>query len=198
MEIVMAFQYLTNVPLEQAKKEYLELLIKNGMGGVPERIRVQDACGRVTACAVYAHICAPHYHASAMDGIAVQAGDTFGATQTTSVTLPPERYTVVDTGDPVPEHCDAVVMVEDVVREEDGSVRLYDAAAPWQHIRQIGEDICAGEMILPAYTAVSPSAIGALLAGGVMELDVLKKPVVGIIPTGDEIIPRPPIRRPAT
>ncbi|MFG6331590.1 MAG: molybdopterin biosynthesis protein [Lachnospiraceae bacterium] len=185
----MAFQYLTNVPLEQAKKEYLELLIKNGMGGVPERIRVQDACGRVTACAVYAHICAPHYHASAMDGIAVQAGDTFGATQTTSVTLPPERYTVVDTGDPVPEHCDAVVMVEDVVREEDGSVRLYDAAAPWQHIRQIGEDICAGEMILPAYTAVSPSAIGALLAGGVMELDVLKKPVVGIIPTGDEIIP---------
>lgn len=189
MEIVMAFQYLTNVPLEQAKKEYLELLIKNGMGGVPERIRVQDACGRVTACAVYAHICAPHYHASAMDGIAVQAGDTFGATQTTPVTLPPERYTVVDTGDPVPEHCDAVVMVEDVVREEDGSVRLYDAAAPWQHIRQIGEDICAGEMILPAYTAVSPSAIGALLAGGVMELDVLKKPVVGIIPTGDEIIP---------
>ncbi len=189
MEIVMAFQYLTNVPLEQAKKEYLELLIKNGMGGVPERVRVQDACGRVTACAVYAHICAPHYHASAMDGIAVQAGDTFGATQTTPVTLPPERYMVVDTGDPVPEHCDAVVMVEDVVREEDGSARLYDAAAPWQHIRQIGEDICAGEMILPAYTAVSPSAIGALLAGGVMELDVLKKPVVGIIPTGDEIIP---------
>lgn len=188
MEIVMAFQYLTNVPLEQAKKEYLELLIKNGMGGVSERIRVQDACGRVTACAVYAHICAPHYHASAMDGIAVQAGDTFGATQTTPVTLPPERYTVVDTGDPVPEHCDAVIMVEDLVKEEDGSVRLHDAAAPWQHIRQIGEDICAGEMILPAYTVVSPSAIGALLAGGVLELDVLKKPVVGIIPTGDEII----------
>ncbi len=188
MEIVMAFQYLTNVPLEQAKKEYLELLVKNGMRGVPERIRVQDACGRVTACAVYAHICAPHYHASAMDGIAVQAGDTFGATQTTPVTLPPERYTVVDTGDPVPEHCDAVIMVEDLVKEEDGSVRLHDAAAPWQHIRQIGEDICAGEMILPAYTVVSPSAIGALLAGGVLELDVLKKPVVGIIPTGDEII----------
>lgn len=185
----MAFQYLTNIPLEQAKKEYMELLIKNGMGGVPEKIRVQDACGRVTACAVYAQICAPHYHASAMDGIAVQAGDTFGATQTTPVRLLPKQYTVVDTGDPVPEHCDAVIMIEDVVKEEDGSVRLYDAAAPWQHIRQIGEDICAGEMILPAYTAVSPSAIGALLAGGVMELEVLKKPVVGIIPTGDEIIP---------
>lgn len=185
----MAFQYLTNVPLEQARKEYLELLIDNGMGGTPERIRVQDACGRTTACAVYARICAPHYHASAMDGIAVDAASTFGATQTTPAVLAPGQYTVVDTGDPLPEGCDAVIMIEDVVREEDGSVRLYDAAAPWQHIRQIGEDICAGEMILPAYTVVSPSAIGALLAGGVMELEVLKKPVVGIIPTGDEIIP---------
>lgn len=184
----MAFQYLTNVPLEQARKEYLELLIDNGMGGTPERIRVQDACGRTTACAVYARICAPHYHASAMDGIAVDAASTFGATQTTPAILAPGQYTVVDTGDPLPEGCDAVIMIEDVVREEDGSVRLYDAAAPWQHIRQIGEDICAGEMILPAYTAVSPSAIGALLAGGVMEIEVLKKPVVGIIPTGDEIV----------
>lgn len=185
----MAFQYLTNVPLEQARKEYLELLTDNGMGGTPERIRVQDACGRTTACAVYAQICAPHYHASAMDGIAVEAALTFGATETTPVTLTAEQYTVLDTGDPIPEGCDAVIMVEDVVKEEDGAVRLYHAAAPWQHIRQIGEDICAGEMILPAYTVVSPSAIGALLAGGVMELEVLKKPVVGIIPTGDEIIP---------
>lgn len=184
----MAFQYLTNVPLEQAKSEYVELLVKNGMGGVPEKIPVQEACGRTTACAVYAHICAPHYHASAMDGIAVDAASTFGATQTTPVILTPDQYVVVDTGDPVPENCDAVVMVEDVVKEEDGSVRLYDAAAPWQHIRQIGEDICAGEMILPAYTIVSPSAIGALLAGGVMEIEVIRKPVVGIIPTGDEII----------
>lgn len=185
----MAFQYLTNVPLEQAKKEYLELLVKNGMGAVPEKISVQEACGRTTAGAVYAHICAPHYHASAMDGIAVNAASTFGATQTTPVTLAADQYVVVDTGDPVPENCDAVIMVEDVVKEENGSVRLYDAAAPWQHIRQIGEDICAGEMILPAYTTVSPSAIGALLAGGVMEIEVLRKPVVGIIPTGDEIIP---------
>lgn len=185
----MEFQYLTNIPLEQARKEYLDLLIQNGMGGTSERIGVQNACERITARAVYAQICAPHYHASAMDGIAVKAAATFGATQTTPVTLAPEQYTVVDTGDPLPENCDAVIMVEDVVKEEDGSVRLFDAAAPWQHIRQIGEDICAGEMILPAYTAVTPSAIGALLAGGVMEIDVLKKPVVGIIPTGDEIIP---------
>lgn len=185
----MAFQYLTNIPLEQAKKEYTDLLIKNGMREVSERISVQEACERTTARAVYAQICAPHYHASAMDGIAVRASSTFGATETTPVTLAPEQYVVVDTGDPVPENCDAVIMIEDVVKEADGSVRLHNAAALWQHIRQIGEDICAGEMILPAYTTVSPSAIGALLAGGVMEIDVIRKPVVGIIPTGDEIIP---------
>ncbi|NLF80278.1 MAG: molybdopterin biosynthesis protein, partial [Clostridia bacterium] len=68
-------------------------------------------------------------------------------------------------------------------------VRLNEAAVPWQHIRQIGEDICAGEMILPSFTDITPSAMGAMLAGGVLNLDVLKKPLVGIIPTGDEIVP---------
>ena len=185
----MAFQYLTNVPLEQAREEYLQLLIQNGMQSKSESIPVFESCGRITSEAVYAHICAPHYHASAMDGIAVKASETFGATETTPVRLTPDQYIVVDTGDPLPENCDAVIMVEDIVKEEDGNVRIYNAAAPWQHIRQIGEDICAGEMILPSYTTISPSAIGAFLAGGVLDINVIKKPVVGIIPTGDEIIP---------
>lgn len=185
----MAFHYLTNVHLEQAREEYLQLLIENGLQSKTECIPVFEACGRITSEAVYAHICAPHYHASAMDGIAVQASSTFGATETTPIRLTPEQYIVVDTGDPLPENCDAVIMVEDIVKEENGTVRIYNAAAPWQHIRQIGEDICAGEMILPSYTTVSPSAIGALLAGGILEINVIKKPVIGIIPTGDEIIP---------
>lgn len=184
----MAFEYLTNVPLAQAKQEYLELLIRSGFTPLTETIRVQDACGRVTAAAVYAHISAPHYPASAMDGIALAARSTFGAGETTPVTLQPDQFTVVDTGDPIPEGCDAVVMVEDLVKNEDGSVRLYAAPTPWQHIRQIGEDICAGEMILPSHIEISPSAIGAILAGGVMEVSVNRRPVVGIIPTGDEII----------
>ena len=82
------------------------------------------------------------------------------------------------------------------MKNEDSSITIHSAAAPWQHIRQIGEDICAGEMILPSYIKVTPSAIGAMIAGGVMEIEVIRKPVVGIIPTGDEIIlpcsdPRP-------
>ena len=185
----MGFEYLTNVPLDRAREEYLALLRSHGYGPRTEVIPVWDACGRVTAHAVYAHICAPHYAASAMDGVAVIAKDTFGATETTPKTLAPGQFVVVDTGDPVPENCDAVIMVEDVVNNDDGSITIHESAAPWQHIRQIGEDICAGEMILPSHVAVSPSAIGAMIAGGVLEVEVIRKPVVGIIPTGDEIIP---------
>ena len=185
----MGFEYLTNIPLAKAREDYLNLLESQGFGSRTETIPVWDACGRVTAHAVYAHICAPHYAASAMDGIAVNARDTFGATETTPVTLAAGQFTVLDTGDPIPENCDAVIMVEDIVKNEDGTVTIHDAAAPWQHIRQIGEDICAGEMILPSHVTISPSAIGAIIAGGVLEVEVIRKPVVGIIPTGDEIIP---------
>lgn len=185
----MGFEYLTNVPLAKAREDYLKLLKDYGYGSKAEVIPAWDACGRITTQAVYAHICAPHYAASAMDGVAVLAKDTFGATDTTPITLKPDQFIVLDTGDPIPEGCDAVIMVEDIVNNEDGSITIHAAAAPWQHIRQIGEDICAGEMILPSYTAISPSAIGAMIAGGVLEVEVIRKPVVGIIPTGDEIIP---------
>lgn len=185
----MGFEYLTNVPLEQARREYLELLEHQGFEPQTQVIPVYESCGRVTAEAVYAHICAPHYTASAMDGVAVCARDTFGATETTPVTLHPEQFTVLDTGDPVPEGRDAVIMVEDLVKNEDGSITIHAAAAPWQHIRQIGEDVCAGEMILPGHMTVTPAAIGAMIAGGVLKLRVIRRPVVGIIPTGDEIIP---------
>ncbi|MEE1199799.1 MAG: molybdopterin biosynthesis protein [Christensenellales bacterium] len=191
----MGFEYLTNVPLEQARREYLQMLSERGFGARTERIGVQSACGRITAEAVYASICAPHFAASAMDGVAVNARDTFGATETTPKILRTEQFVVLDTGDPIPQGCDAVIMVEDIVKNDDGSITIYDAVAPWQHIRQIGEDICAGEMILPCNTEVTPAAIGALIAGGVLEINVIAKPVIGIIPTGDEIVP--PCNNPA-
>ena len=192
----MAFRYLTNIPLDEARRDYRALLAREGMKAGTETVPVPDALGRITAGPVRAHICAPHYPASAMDGIAIAARDSFGATETTPVVLSPEQFVTVDTGDPVPDGCDAVIMVEDIEALPDGSVRIYSPAAPWQHIRQIGEDICAGEMILASRTAVSPAAIGAMLAGGVLDVEVLRRPVVGIIPTGDEIVqptadPRP-------
>ena len=184
----MGFEFLTNTPLEEARSAYLQALDELGFASEPETVPVQEACGRITAQAVYAHGCAPHYAASAMDGIALRAADTFGATDTTPVVLAPDRFTVVDTGDQIPEGCDAVVMVEEIVPQGDGSVMIHGAAAPWQHIRQIGEDVCAGEMILPGYTALSPAAIGAMIAGGVLSVPVVRRPVIGIIPTGDEIV----------
>ena len=191
----MSFHYLTNLPLEQARAEYLALLQARGLGPRTERVGAGESCGRITAGAVYAKICAPHYPACAMDGIAVSAGDTFGASDTTPVRLTPDRYAVVDTGDPLPQGRDAVIMVEDLVMEGDTAV-IREAAAPWQHVRQIGEDICAGEMILAGHMEVTPAAVGAMIAAGVLELEVLSRPVVGIIPTGDEVVaptadPRP-------
>ena len=170
----MSFEYLTNVPLKKAREDYLKLLKEKGFDAKTETIPACRACGRITARPVYAHICAPHYAASAMDGVAVKAGDTFGATETTPVTLKTEQFVELDTGDPIPEGRDAVIMVEDIVRKPDGSISIHAPAAPWQHIRQIGEDVCAGEMILGAHMEVSPAAIGAMIAGGVMELVVIK------------------------
>ena len=192
----MGFEYLTNIPLEKAVEDYVNLLEKNGFAPKTETVPVQSLAGRITAKAVYAKICAPHYAASAMDGIALRAKDSFGAGETTPVTLEENQFIVVDTGDPVPEGCDAVIMIEDVVKAEDGSVRIYAPAAPWQHIRQIGEDICAGEMIMPSFMKITPAAVGSMIAGGISEAEVIKKPVIGIIPTGDEIVPPCPDPKP--
>lgn len=186
----MRFQYLSNVSADEAKMTFLHCLREEGFGAghTSSEIPVGEACGKVTAEAVYASICAPHYPASAMDGIALLAADTFGATETTPVLLKPDRFRAVDTGDLMPEGCDAVVMIEDVVWDGENA-RLHSAASPWQHVRQIGEDICAGEMILPAHTVVTPAAIGAMIAGGVLKVKVLVPPTVAVIPTGDEIVP---------
>lgn len=184
----MAFNYLTNTTLEQAKADYISRLLECGMKPKAETIGTVSSCGRITAAPVYARICSPHYHACAMDGIAIPAHISFGASETSPVVLTQEQYITVDTGDPLPDGCDAVIMIEDVIKNDDGSVRLYSAAAPWQHVRQIGEDICAGEMLLPEGVEVTPAAIGAMIAGGCLELEVIKPPVIGIIPTGDEVV----------
>ena len=107
----MGFEYLTNIPLAKAREDYVKLLESQGYGPKTEVIPTWDACGRVTAQAVYAHICAPHYAASAMDGVGVNAKDTFGATETTPITLNPGQFIVLDTGDPVPDDKDAEIDV---------------------------------------------------------------------------------------
>ena len=185
----MHHNYLKNTGLEEAISSYIDHLKSSGALAKAERVRVKDSYGRITSEAVYAKISSPHYNACAMDGIAVCAGTTFGATDTTPVTLKEGvDFKRVDTGDPLPQKYDAVVMIEDVIEYEAGNVKLIGAAAPWQHVRQIGEDICAGEMIIASNTRIDGPSMGALIAGGILEINVWKKPCAGIIPTGDEIV----------
>jgi putative molybdopterin biosynthesis protein len=183
----MAFQYLTNLPLGEAREKYLAALKERGLQYRQEDIPTTDALERVSTAAVYAQISAPHYNACAMDGIALDSTLTFGACERTPVHLRDGHFTWVNTGDPLPAGCDAVVMVEDVIRG-DGFITLYSPAVPWENIRQIGEDISAGDMIIPSYTVITPAIIGALLAAGVLEVSVITLPVVGVIPTGDELV----------
>ena len=184
----MKHNYLNNTEINEAKEKYFSAVKAAGFLYESEKISVQTACGRVLSQAVYAKICSPHYNASAMDGIAVWAENTYGACESEPVVLTPEKYTVVDTGDPLPDGTDAVVMIEDVTEDESGNVRLISAVHPWQNVRQVGEDICMGDMIAPTGTVITPSLCGAFLAGGVMSVNVKKRPVIGIIPTGDEIV----------
>ena len=184
----MTFRYLSNIPLEEAKTNFLQTLMQEGLKPSTEKIAVTEANHRVTARAVYAHICAPHYNACAMDGIALAAEVTYGATETRPITLTPDQFKWVNTGDPLQEDYDSVVMVEDVIELENGEVQLFSAAVPWQHVRQIGEDIAAGDMIVPSFTELTPPVLGAMLATGVLEVEVFSRPKVGIIPTGDELV----------
>jgi len=161
--------------------------------GCPERVEavrlpLDQAVGRVTAEPVWAHTSSPPFDAAAMDGIAVHATATVGASETTPVTLAAGAFEIVDTGDPIPGDFDAVVMREDV-HELAGGVELRAAAAPYQHVRSIGEDVSAAELLLPAGHRLRPVDVAAAGAAGATELLVRRRPVVTVIPTGDEIRP---------
>ncbi|KNY28409.1 molybdopterin biosynthesis protein [Pseudobacteroides cellulosolvens] len=185
----MSFSYLNNIELDKALQLYIEEIEKSCVFWGSEEIFVKDSFGRITSEAVYALISSPHYNACAMDGIALKASSTYGATDTTPVHLIEEAdFKRVDTGDPLPNEFDSVVMIEDVIELGNGSIKLVNASSPWQNVRQIGEDVCANEMIVPSNTLIEPYIVGAFLAGGVLKVKVRKKPLVGLIPTGDEII----------
>ena len=131
----MKHNYLNNTPLDKAKEDYFSHLKSKGFDYKTETVMSAEACGRVLSQAVYAKICSPHYNASAMDGVALKAADTYGAGESSPLILTPEQYTVVDTGDPLPDGCDAVVMVEDVTQLQDGRISLLSAVHPWQNVR---------------------------------------------------------------
>lgn len=182
--------YIENMPLDQALHLVMNRLTTGGGLRIQdEEIAVQQAQGRITAEPVRARKSSPHYPASAMDGIAVRSRDTREASETSPVLLHRDRdFVEVDTGDPVPGEFDAVIMIEDVNYKDENTAEVIVPAVPWQHVRSVGEDLIASQMIIPAFFPVGPFEIGSLLTAGVNRIRVIKKPRVAIIPTGTEIV----------
>lgn len=181
--------YISNMDVNEAQKLLMERTEAYLEHAAVERLAVLASQGRVSADAVFARVSSPNFNASAMDGIAVKAKSTFGASEANPMRLEKGRdFIYVDTGDPITDPYDAVIMIEDVVEIDSETVEIIKSAAPWQDIRPIGEDIVANEMIIPANHEIRPVDIAAMLSGGITELTVVKKPRIGIIPTGTEII----------
>jgi putative molybdopterin biosynthesis protein len=184
-------KYLDNQPLADAIQKYHEALKAANIGGplAGERIPISDAMGRVTSEAVIAKISSPFYHSAAMDGVAVRFVDTLGATETRPKRLSvPGQALFIDTGDPMPDDHDAVIMIEDAEKISETEIEILKPATPWQHVRLVGEDIVATEMIISENHVVRPVDMAAMLASGHTEVSVRRKPVVSIIPTGTELV----------
>ncbi|HSM71281.1 MAG TPA: molybdopterin biosynthesis protein [Anaerolineales bacterium] len=195
--------YLHDIPLSQAQDRLKQALQDVNLWHVlgSESIPLdENALGRVTSEPIWAKTSSPHYHASAMDGFAVRAVATNGAMPSTPITLHIGlQAEYVDTGDPLPDWANAVIPIENVesldeqgqiteaVREP-ASIRIRASVAPWSHVRPLGEDIVATQLVLPAGHVLKPVDLGAIAAAGYENISVARKPKVAIIPTGTELV----------
>ena len=153
-----------------------------------EQISVIKSLGRTTAEAVFARYSSPSYNSCAMDGIGVISSHTREASENHPVELTyGTDYVDVDTGDMILSPYDAVIMAEDLIETENG-YKIIAPTHPFAHVRSVGEDVVAKEMVLPSRHTIRAIDISVLLASGIREIQVIRKPVVGIIPTGDEMI----------
>jgi putative molybdopterin biosynthesis protein len=154
-----------------------------------ETVATVESAGRVTAAPVFSRFSSPTFHSAAMDGISVRAENTFGARPESPMKLrlgTDAKW--INTGQPMPADGDAVIMVENIHQIDEETVEIQAAAYPWQNVRKVGEDIVATELLLPQNHPINAYDIGALLAAGVLELQVYRRPQVLIIPTGDELV----------
>ncbi len=178
--------YIDNTPVELAKETYYDRL--NWRIAVT-LVPVSQAAGRVTSEAIFAKCSSPAHPCAAMDGIAVKASKTKEANERSPLTLKlHEDFDWINTGNLVPAGYNSVIMIEDVIPKDPDHIQLIAPAIPWQHIRQVGEDLVEGEMIIPSGHRIAPQDLGALLSGGIWEIPVLDQPRIGILPTGNEIV----------
>ena len=181
-------------PLDEAQKIFFSRFKNLLMGS--EIVPVRQALGRLLVGPVKAARSVPAYNAAAVDGVAVRAAATFSAFPETPVWLSAGTDAIpVNTGDPLPAGTDAVVMIEKVEVADD-RYEIRDSVYPWQNVRKTGEDIVKGEILLPAYHRIRSYDQGALLAAGILSVEVFRTPRVLIIPTGDEIMSPEEVRDP--
>jgi len=196
--------YLHDIPLPEAQARFQSAIKDAGRWqvlGVDDIALDENALGRVLAEPVWAKISSPHYHASAMDGFALCAIDTEGALPTQPLTLTCSKQAVyIDTGDPLPLWANAVIPIEKVEaldmhgqpapnpRQPD-MIRIRAAVTPWSHVRPLGEDMVATQLVLPAGHTLRPVDLGAIAGCGHTAVKVVSKPRVAILPTGTELKP---------
>lgn len=195
--------YLHDIPLPEAISRFSSALVEANLGGVlgeEELDLTPTAVGRVLSRPVWAKLSSPHYHAAAMDGFAVRAMETHGATQTSPLELTYEEQTkYVDTGDLVPDEFNAVIPIENVeafnssgeivnAARQPAKIRIREAVAPWSHVRPLGEDMIATQLVLPAGHTLRPVDLGAIAGSGHASVFVSRKPRVAVIPTGTELV----------
>jgi molybdopterin molybdotransferase len=186
-----------------APQEALKILL----GVTPvgeEQLPSVKARGRVLAEDLHSAVDLPHFHRAAMDGYAVKAKDTFGASQSLPaylklagvVEMGKEAAQALNTGEAfristggmMPPQSDAVVMVEYTDETDGGLVEIHRGVSPWQNVIQIGDDIKKGELVFPSGRRLRAHDLGALTGVGISSISVHKKPRVALISTGDEIV----------
>ena len=195
--------YLHDIPLQDAKRRFYEALDEYKLRGTlsSEILDLsENLVGRVLSKPIWAKISSPHYHASAMDGFAIRSEDIQSAMPTRPIILRVDEQAVyVDTGDPLPDWTNCVIPIEnteainasgeiDSNKRNPYSIRVRSSLAPWTHIRPMGEDIVATELVLPANRTLIPVDLGAIAACGQTKVEVVKKPIVSILPTGTELV----------
>jgi len=169
-----------------------------------EHVRIDLASGRVVARSVAAQADVPPFARAAMDGYAVRAADTFGASthdprtltwvetvftgQVPTRPVAERQCTEIATGAPVPDGSDGVVMVEETEKDADGAVRVFSPVYPGQNVTRQGADIRTGQPLLQPGDVLNPSRIGALAALGVIDVEVYAQPRVAILSTGNEVV----------
>ena len=154
-----------------------------------EEISVHESSGRITKEPIFAKISSPPYHSAAMDGIAVRAEDTYGATERNPKRLKIGQEALwINTGQVIPEGKNAVIMAEKLNQIDEETVEIESSAFPWQNTRKVGEDFVVTELLFPQNHRIRPFDLGTLIGGGILHLKVRRRPRVLIIPTGSELV----------